>query len=241
MGRQVPVAIIPKSADVPAGIYRVQIEEVVETQTQEKGYLMYKLRMEVLEPAEMAGRVLFDNIVIGNENDPDATNHATWRSGMSAPRLKQIWDATGIDVSSGDIEVMHAQLIDQLCMAVLRSRFDKRKQETVVNIRQYLADGANDAAIEEHEAHTPTVPPPAAVKRKSTPKKAAAKKVVEQAKPLAPTAQQAAAAAYPNAANGTEDIDAEIASLLARKAAIGPGSETAPAEAVATDDEPEDE
>lgn len=241
MGRQVPVAMIPKSADVPAGIYRVQIEEVVETQTQEKGYLMYKLRMEVLEPVEMAGRVLFDNIVIGNENDPDATNHATWRSGMSAPRLKQIWDATGIDVSSGDIEIMHAQLIDQLCMAVLRSRFDKRKQEQVVNIRQYIADGANDAAIEEHEARTPAVPLPAAVKRKSAPKKAAAKKAVTQAKPTPPTAQQAAAVAYSNAGNGTEDIDAEIAGLLARKAAFSAGNDTVPTETVAADDEPEDE
>lgn len=68
------------SLTLPAINYNVRVERLEEALTQDTNKLMFKLTTTITEPAEFAGLRLYDNFVMGSEDDPNADNAETWKS-----------------------------------------------------------------------------------------------------------------------------------------------------------------
>lgn len=63
---------VPKDDIIPPGFYNLEVVETEETQSQNTGALMYKVTFRVsdINPANV-GRMVFENFVLGTEDDPD--------------------------------------------------------------------------------------------------------------------------------------------------------------------------
>jgi hypothetical protein len=117
MGRTTNWDGIPDTGVVPDGIYQVSIADLEETAAK-NGKLMYNIRFEVIEPADFAGMGIFEIFVIGSEEDPDATEDATWIKSIGARRLKQALKAAQVPLDNDMDNVIAAAIQQQLVISV---------------------------------------------------------------------------------------------------------------------------
>lgn len=74
---------------LPEGQYLVEVESFDEYQTR-AGALSYKAVYRVVEPAEHAGRLLWEYHNIGTDDDPQAQDPQTWQTAIGTRTLKAL-------------------------------------------------------------------------------------------------------------------------------------------------------
>lgn len=92
MGRQMPWDDIPDSNVFPTGTYHVQGVKLEETTTK-TGKLMYSMEAVIVDhPATKAytNMHVFENFVIGSDDDPEATVGGTWAQSFGARNMKKM-------------------------------------------------------------------------------------------------------------------------------------------------------
>jgi hypothetical protein len=190
---KVPRQDIPKTALIDDNTmisFIVESFEKVETQGGEgsklpAGCLMFKTSMRVTEPAKDVDMLVYDNFVIGTEDDPTAELPETWTASRAfgARRLMEFLDAIG--VQSDDSDEWEQEAVEQQGQAlVIQQTPDKgpRKGQPQNRISKYYPLGG-----------APTV--------QTAPKAKAGAKAAAPAKVATPPARAAApAAAKPAAA-----------------------------------------
>ena len=99
MGRRAPWQDIPDSAVVPDGVYHLAVEEIEESQSSEQtgGKLMYELEVRVIEPKAFVNLPLYNNFVIGSDDDPNADDPETWKASVGAKNLKRFFSAVQVE------------------------------------------------------------------------------------------------------------------------------------------------
>ena len=111
MPRSWPVNDIPEtgaSVLVPVGPYRTR-PSVTESQST-TGKLMYVGLFRLSDAhAEYAGVPLYENFVIGSDQDPDAQDPETWKKSIGARRMRQCFTAGGV-APSEDVDDMLDEL-----------------------------------------------------------------------------------------------------------------------------------
>jgi len=90
MSKQIPWDVIPDAtgALLPTGLYKFEIEQMEEVQSQKERY-MINGTYRVVEPQSEAGMVLYDHYAIGNELDPQGDDPKSWE-GVAAVRFKDL-------------------------------------------------------------------------------------------------------------------------------------------------------
>lgn len=181
MGRTIPVNLndIPDSTLLPTGMYLMSVDTIEETTTNpDKGIarLMYKATFKVVEPEQFAGVPLFEYFVIGNNDDPDARQAATWLNSVGAKRLKRLAKATLVPVTN-DADAMVGAITGQRFVASIGQKIDDGqrdpkyagfKRNTVegmhaVGTQTIGITGSSDAAVDELPIVPATVKTSAAV------------------------------------------------------------------------------
>lgn len=180
MGRSVNFDAVPDSNIVPEGVYVVSIETFEETASQQ-GKLMYNARLEIIEPADLAGMGIFETFVIGNDDDPDASNEDTWVKSIGCQRMKKMLKCANVPLDTDMDNVVAAALQQQLSVSVVQQvddgKRDARYKGNVRNrISQFYPLGTKEAGI--------TAPATTAAPAAKPPVAAVAKPAV--AKPAAP-------------------------------------------------------
>lgn len=139
MSRNIPLEEIPDSSIVPDGAYNVQVA-LLEVAVSKAGKLMYKANYRI-EDGEYADQVLFDNFVIGSDDDPDATEAKTWKK-FGGQRWKKLIKAAQVPFLNDEDELM-AALKDQKLTVVVVTEEDKTGTYDAQNrIKRYLAYGS---------------------------------------------------------------------------------------------------
>ena len=134
--RVIPLDDIPDSSLVPDGAYTVKVALVTESQTREKGKLMYSSTLRI-EGGAYDNMPLFDNFVIGTDDDPDGNEVDTWKR-FGAVRFKQFCKATGIQMVSSRNALFDALSGQRLVVTVETKDGDRGPQN---RIARYLAVG----------------------------------------------------------------------------------------------------
>ena len=127
MGRAVNFDAVPDTGVVDTGMYQVSIAEIEETASK-NGKLMYNARLEIVEPTDFAGMGVFEAFVIGSDEDPDASQDATWIKSIGARRLKQMLKAAQVPLDNDMDNVVAAAA----------------QQQLVVSVTQEVDDGSRD-------------------------------------------------------------------------------------------------
>lgn len=115
MSKTIPWDVIPDNIGsvVPTGTYKLEVDQMSEEQTREKGKYMIKATFRVVEPEAEAGQNIFDNYVIGSDEDPLAEDPKTW-GGIAAARYKDIINKAG---------VQRKNTVEETCMAAKGAMF----------------------------------------------------------------------------------------------------------------------
>jgi hypothetical protein len=113
----VPFDEIPDSGVLLDGTYQVAGEELIADQSS-TGKKMYVGRMVVLEPSDYAGMYIFENFVIGTDDDPGATQLSTWKKSIGARRFKSMLKAAGIPSSNDEAAICAGFAGAQLTLVV---------------------------------------------------------------------------------------------------------------------------
>jgi hypothetical protein len=97
MSKQVPWDVIPDNQGVvlTAGIKKLEIDAFEETNSS-TGKYMIKATFKVLEPANEAGLLYFDQFVIGSDSDLGAEDPNTWAQAVGAKIFKQVVDKAAV-------------------------------------------------------------------------------------------------------------------------------------------------
>src|SRR6266404_3874421 len=103
---------VPDSDVVPDGGYLASIANLEVSQTgnnaKTPGAKMFKAMYSIKEPKEYKGVPLFDNFVIGNEDDPDATKTSTWKASRGAKALKKLLTAAQVPLEGEEEDICDA-------------------------------------------------------------------------------------------------------------------------------------
>ena len=110
MGKKIPWDSIALGTVLPDGMYNVYVESFEESFSK-TGKLMYRSRYRVEEPDQFANMVLFDNYVIGTEDDLTGEDPDTWKGSFGAKKMKQIRNATGI--TAEDVDEFIEEIVQQ--------------------------------------------------------------------------------------------------------------------------------
>lgn len=143
--RVIPLDDIPDSSLVPDGAYTVRVALVVEGQTKQAGKLMYSATLRI-EGGPYDNMPLFDNFVIGSDDDPDAQENDTWKR-FGAVRFKQFVKATGVQMNSSRNALFDALSNQRLVVTVETKDSDRGPQN---RIARYLAVGEQEAPSKAH-------------------------------------------------------------------------------------------
>lgn len=202
MGKNVNWDDVPDSNVVPGGAYLLEISEMEETQTKaENGAkLMYKVTLLTLEPIQ--GMMLFENFVIGTDEDPDGDDPKSWK-GISARRMKAFLKAAQIPLAGDMEEVCETAKGNQFVGKVVVTEDDgtrdpKYKGQLRNRITSYYAIGEKEPELEDDggaQAAKPAAkkvtPAPAPKASAAAPKAAVAPgKVVKKAAPVPPPVEE---------------------------------------------------
>jgi hypothetical protein len=178
---------IPDHDFLPEGNYTLTFESMEKSETSgngklSQGCLMYKAQFRVEEPEEYAGRLLYDQFVIGTDDDQGALDPATWKASIGAKLLKKFFRSTGQPVT-GSVDEIVEQITEQRVMAHVTTR--TWNESVFNNIKKYLllgqvapGIGGNGGVLTSAAPPPSAPPPPAATAKKSggKKKKPAAKK-----------------------------------------------------------------
>ena len=202
MGRQVPWDEIPSAgALVPDGVYVLEVTGLEESQSQ-SGKLMYPGVFAVVEPVDFAGYPVYENYVIGNDDDPNADDPATWKKSMGSRFMRTMLDKAGVPLD-GDMDAVSAEAAGRQFLAVIGQRETDRG--TMVNqIRSYYALGEREVGVSS--GATPTTRPGPKPAPRAAPQAAAPRPAPRPAPKPAATpapARAASAGARPAAAPAT--------------------------------------
>ena len=160
MGRQVNWDDVPDVGQLlPKGIYVLSIADIEERSTNINpetgigGKLMYSPEFRVVEPADFADSPLYDNFVIGTDDDPEAGMEETWQKSFGSRRFKQLIKMANVPADS-DIDNVIASLRDQQVVADVdveedtdeASKYYGRKQN---RIRGFYQLGTRQPVVQE--------------------------------------------------------------------------------------------
>lgn len=91
----------PDSNVVPEGMYLCRIVKIVEKHSK-TGKLMICPQFAIMEPKTMKGQTIFENYVLGSDEDPDANDPATFKSSIGARNYKTLLKKAGVPVAPND-------------------------------------------------------------------------------------------------------------------------------------------
>jgi hypothetical protein len=137
MGRLIPLGSIPRTNILPTDVYRLKVNSFVSKMSKEneaenkKSKLMYVLTTSVVEPASHKGMPFTTNFVIGNEDDPEAEDLATWQKSYGGRQFAKFTDKIGVPFGDEEDE-------DVLCKQVENAEF-------LATIVEKTDDGKRDA------------------------------------------------------------------------------------------------
>lgn len=209
----VPFDEIPDSGVLLDGTYHVAGEELT-ADFSSTGKKMYSARMVVAAPDDYQGMYMFENFVIGTDDDPQATQLSTWKKSIGARRLKGMLKAAGIPSSNDEAAICAGFKGVQFMIVV--SQYTEKGGDYDGTIRNRIGGfyrvgerapevtgkptGARGATpMPTPAAVTPTAPAPPTPTPVSAPTAAPAAPAAPPA-PTAPSPQPAAEAPAPAAA-----------------------------------------
>ncbi len=164
MGRNVNWGEVPDSAIVPDGIYLVTIEEVTEGMSGDSEgrtpKLMYKAAHRIVEPVQFVNLPVYDNFVIGSDDDPNADDKATWAASIGARRMKRLAKTAQVGLFE-DMELLCEQMKGQQVLAMIGQQTTKRG--SVLNqVNSYHTIGECEVGVTEPHAGARPAAKPAA-------------------------------------------------------------------------------
>lgn len=139
MSRNIPLEDIPDSSVVPDGVYNVQVA-LIEIAASKSGKLMYKASYRI-EDGECADQVLFDNFVIGSDDDPDAIEGNTWKK-FGGQRWKKLIKAASVPFLNDETELIMALQSQKLSVVVTTEEDKTGKYDAQNRIKRYLPYGS---------------------------------------------------------------------------------------------------
>jgi hypothetical protein len=205
----IPFDEIPDSGVLLDGVYHVAGEELIADQSS-TGKKMYSGRMVVMLPEDYKGMYVFENFVIGADDDPMATQLSTWKKSIGARRFKGMMKAAGIP--SGNDEAAMCAGFQGVQFMIVVSQYTEKGGDYDGTIRNRIGGfyrvGERVAEVTGKQAGaggavvSPTPVMPTAAPVTPSPAPASAPQPVAAAPPVtgAPTAP---AAATPEAAAPT--------------------------------------
>jgi len=126
---------------VPGGTYVVTIEDIEKGVSSGSGNkpqkLMYSMTVRITEPEAYIDNPLYDNFVIGSDEDPYAQSEETWKASMGARRFKQLVKASQVPLDGVDSGMAPEDQTDQIIELV-------REQPVVVSVDVETDDGTRD-------------------------------------------------------------------------------------------------
>jgi hypothetical protein len=139
---------------VPAGLYEVMITNPEIVQNDEKGYIQFKYRAQIVS-GEHEGRIIFDSIMLSYPAYPDMV-------ASHQKILKGLMDAVGGPTKLATADDLYNAVNDKICMAKIYVRKDKTGQYGDSNrVSHFLGTGSSVPARTPAPAQAPTRPAPA--------------------------------------------------------------------------------
>lgn len=100
----IPWDEIPDGSTVPDGVFQVRGESLEATVTS-TGKKMYSCHLAIEGPDDYAGMMLFENFVIGSEEDPNAQLLSTWKRSVGARRMKAMLAAAQMPQATNEGQI----------------------------------------------------------------------------------------------------------------------------------------
>lgn len=178
----------------PNGVYAVSVRKAKLTYTQakpERRMAAAEYRITGPEESGCVGQVLFDNFVLGTDDDPEADKQETWVTSIGIGSLKRYFTAVGQDADTiEDVEDALDESVGAELLVRVVQKADRSDPKNVRNnVTRYYAVGDVVAELDEN----PAVLRPAAAKHaRSADNEAAAPE------PAAPQPARRAAGAVAN-------------------------------------------
>lgn len=91
----------PDNNVVPEGLYLVKTIKVTEKHAK-NGKLMFGLQAQILEPKALKGQMIFENFVLGTDDDPEAEQPATFKNSRGARDYKKFLKKAGVTIDKTD-------------------------------------------------------------------------------------------------------------------------------------------
>lgn len=85
---------VPETTQLPQGMYRLEIEALDEAESS-NGKVMFKVTFRVVEGTH-EGAPLYDNYVIGSDDDPQAERQETRDKAIGMRTMKRLFKAAGV-------------------------------------------------------------------------------------------------------------------------------------------------
>ena len=104
---------VPDSNLVPDGTYSLTVEDIEETQSA-NGKLMYNASYRIGSPKEFKDMPIFENFVVGTDDDKMGASPATWTGSFAVRRMKQLSKAA---------QVPFDRSVDNLLLALRGAQF----------------------------------------------------------------------------------------------------------------------
>lgn len=139
MGRQFAWDDIPDSgALLPAGTYLVGVESIEEKTAEQSGKLMYSAVFRVIEPDQFSNMPIYNNFVIGNDDDPGADDPETQKASVGAKMMKACMKAAQVAFHP-DIDVMIGAAQDQQLVITLTQSTETKEGPYKGRVRNNVA------------------------------------------------------------------------------------------------------
>jgi hypothetical protein len=177
---------IPDSTLLPQDLYTFEVDDLTE-ETSKKGKLMYRAVFRVTD-GNYTGTPLYDYFSIGSDEDPTASEPSTWTNSIGARRMKRLFKATQIPMTS-DIDEMVENVKQQRFVAsVAQEMDDGLRDPKYKGVKRNRIDGMFPLGTRIAGGNGPAVAPPApapAPARAAAPPKPAPAAGARAAKPAA--------------------------------------------------------
>ena len=162
MARKWPADEIPDSSIVPSGTYTATCS-IKESQSN-TGKLMYKGTFSITEPDGFSGLSLWENYVIGSDQDPDADDPDTWKASIGAKNLKRCFKAASVPLTEDMDDLLEAvegqSVVLEVGQEVDEGRKDPKYKGTVRNrIIAYYPLGERSPAVGGSKPAPKATPP----------------------------------------------------------------------------------
>lgn len=95
------VSSAPDSNVVPEGLYLVKVVKMVEKHSK-AGKLMLCPQYQIIEPKACKGQMIFENFVLGTDEDPEAESPASFKTSPAARNLKALLKKSNTAISESD-------------------------------------------------------------------------------------------------------------------------------------------